>query len=295
MTSSLTGVVDPEEAVMGILRESSRAIGSEAAGIALPLNDRREIAYVYNLPVNYIGRSLGDEVIPAASGAKTEKTFILPASASGSGAYGSLLLVPLPGERPAGCLFFTQFSSAGFCAAVDIRFAERSAGLASLALERVRFNRDFSSIKEQMDEQRASFNALLDDIPAGVVVVETSGRLLRGNEQMNHIWRKPVVGARARGTFLLFSGFHSDGSVYAPEDWPLARSLHSGAMIVAEEIVIVRGDGSNGVLNVSSGPIRDIRNRIIGGVMIIQDITERKEAEKAGCASRPWSNRQAGP
>jgi two-component system phosphate regulon sensor histidine kinase PhoR len=50
-------------------------------------------------------------------------------------------------------------------------------------------------------------------------------------------------------------------------------------VVKAEEIDFVRGDGTRGTMWTSSAPIRDRDGRIVAGVTIFDDITERKQAE----------------
>jgi signal transduction histidine kinase len=58
----------------------------------------------------------------------------------------------------------------------------------------------------------------------------------------------------------------------------LSRSIATGEPVTNEEIEVVRGDGSRGTLSVSSTAIRDSRGRVVAGVMVDLDITERKRA-----------------
>jgi PAS domain S-box-containing protein len=130
-----------------------------------------------------------------------------------------------------------------------------------------------------LEEERARFDTLLDEMPAGVIIVDAGGNLIRGNEQSERIWREPILKKAEQHAFP-YRALHSDGRPYRPEEWPLALAVGSGEMVSGKEITIVRGDGSRGVISVSSGPIRDVRGRIIAGVMVFQDVTERKEAEQ---------------
>jgi two-component sensor histidine kinase len=70
------------------------------------------------------------------------------------------------------------------------------------------------------------------------------------------------------------------GEELAPQEWPLARSIATGEVVLAEEIGFLRGDGSRGTLEVSSAPILDGLGRIVAGVVVFSDVTERTRAER---------------
>jgi PAS domain S-box-containing protein len=289
----MNGAGDSEEIITGMLRESSGAIGGRAAGIALRENDRWLIRYVYNLPEGLVGSHYDDREFPeAAQALRTRKAVIGPhfdsSGEAGSrmqqllGARSALLFPLLRGEETTGCVFFDYRFSAEACAPIELNFAERSAALVSVAVENARLAGERDRLMGQVSEERARFDAVLEEMPAGVIIAEApSGRLIRGNEQVERIWRHPFLQAAAAGDYGIYKGFHPGGRPYQPGEWPLLRSLRSGEMVNGEEITILRGDGTEGVISVSSAPIRDIRERIIAGVAIFSDVTDRRLAEEA--------------
>jgi PAS domain S-box-containing protein len=132
----------------------------------------------------------------------------------------------------------------------------------------------------ELEAERARLEAVLRQMPSGVVIAEApSGNVLLSNERAREIrGRKlpPAVGPYEHNTNL---AFYLDGRPYEPEDWPLARSIRTGEEVVGEEIVLPLDDGSRTV-SVNSGPIRDEEGRTVAGVVVFNDITERKRAEE---------------
>ncbi|MDA8166029.1 MAG: EAL domain-containing protein [Desulfobacteraceae bacterium] len=129
--------------------------------------------------------------------------------------------------------------------------------------------------------ERKFLETVLMHIPVGVIIAEApSGKLILGNKQVERILRQPFLQAAAIGEYGGYKGFHPDGRPYQPEEWPLARSLH-GETISGEEIDFLRGDGTHGLMRVSSSPVRDEEGRIIAGVVTLEDISARREAEEA--------------
>jgi PAS domain S-box-containing protein len=70
--------------------------------------------------------------------------------------------------------------------------------------------------------------------------------------------------------------------VLAREEWPVSRVLR-GEVLTGEEAVdtlVRRPDGRDVLLSVSGAPIRDARGRIVGGVIVDRDVTERRRLER---------------
>lgn len=129
--------------------------------------------------------------------------------------------------------------------------------------------------------ERAQFEAVLRQMPAGVFIAEApSGQMVLGNQQAEQIWRHPIVMAAQINDYQEYRGFHPGGRLYRPEEWPLARSLMTGEVVAREEIRFLRGDDTEGVMEASSTPIYNQQGQIISGVVIFQDVTERKQAEE---------------
>lgn len=290
ISTIMNGPYDPDEAVSRMLEEASRAIGSRSAAIMLREGDGWAIRYAYPAEKELAGRMFRDNEAPEAAAAVNSKKAVIisgPMQQGGTPMAGmlgarSLLVLPLPGgaQKAAGAVYFDYFPAPDGCGAVEGVFAERIAGLLALAISAAASRRDYELLKEQLEEERARLDALLDEMPAGVVIVDASGKLIRGNEQAERIWRESLL-KKAQDHAFGYRALHSDGRPYQADEWPLTRAYRNGELVSGKEIMIIRGDGSRGVISVSAGPIRDIRGRIIAGVMVFQDITERKEAEQA--------------
>jgi len=122
---------------------------------------------------------------------------------------------------------------------------------------------------------------VLRQMPSGVVIAEApSGEILLSNERANQIRGgslPPYLGSRGSNGYRVL---RPDGSPYEPEGWPLVRTIRTGEEVSDEEMVFVRGDGTRATISANSSPIRDGDGRIVAGVAIFDDITERKRAEE---------------
>ncbi|MDX2096983.1 MAG: PAS domain S-box protein [Leptolyngbyaceae cyanobacterium bins.59] len=148
--------------------------------------------------------------------------------------------------------------------------------------ERKQAQAERDRLLSQLETERARLKAVLWQMPAGVIIAEApSGKVVLGNEQVHQILRQPFTPAEGLQDHNRYEGFHPDGQVYRLEDWPLSRSLLFGEVVTDEEIEILRGDGTRGVINVSAAPIRDPGGQVVAAVTTFYDITARKRAEEA--------------
>jgi PAS domain S-box-containing protein len=134
---------------------------------------------------------------------------------------------------------------------------------------------------KELSVQHQQLMEVLRQMPAGVVIAEAPmGRLVMGNERVAQIWRHEFLSSANIEEYEAWKGFHPDGRPYQPREWPMARSITAGEAVTNEEAEILRGDGTRGVLSISSAPIRDREGRIVAGVATFFDITERKWVER---------------
>ncbi len=135
-------------------------------------------------------------------------------------------------------------------------------------------------LMRQVEAERARLETMLSQMPVGVIIAEApSGRIIQGNSQAERIWGHSLVTSEDIDQYAEWQGFHPDGRPYQGQEWPLARSIATGEIVTNEETIFVRGDGSRGVMLVSSAPIRDSAGQITAGVVSFQDITDIKNAE----------------
>ncbi len=132
------------------------------------------------------------------------------------------------------------------------------------------------------EAERATLEAVLEQMPSGVMIAEApSGRVTLANRRMHEIGGWTALPESAFDERRHWQGHHPDGRPYAAEEWPLARAILHGQVVRDQEIAVVRADGTSGVISASGAPVRDTEGRIIAGVVIDLDITERKQAAAA--------------
>ncbi|MDQ6770640.1 MAG: PAS domain S-box protein [Gemmatimonadota bacterium] len=130
--------------------------------------------------------------------------------------------------------------------------------------------------------ERTLAHAVQQQMPVGVVVAEVpSGRLVSVNAQMTEIFRTSFKPAPDLHSYHEWVGFHANGDIYLPLEWPLARTVVSSEPVRGEEIRIQRGDGSDGFIRMSSAPVVDGSGKVVAAVAIVVDVTDQRQAERA--------------
>ncbi|MFW6058673.1 MAG: PAS domain S-box protein [Phycisphaeraceae bacterium] len=133
---------------------------------------------------------------------------------------------------------------------------------------------------DQVQAERALLTQVIEQIPAGVMIIEApSGRELFRNTQV-----EAITGLRASDAVRPldrpdFRAFYPDGRPYAREQWPLARALCEGEIVIDEEMAHFLPDGERRTMSASAAPVRDGSGRIVAAVATFHDITARRRAE----------------
>ncbi|MBI5056542.1 MAG: PAS domain S-box protein [Nitrospirae bacterium] len=120
---------------------------------------------------------------------------------------------------------------------------------------------------------------VLEILPVGVWITDKDGNIVQGNSASKRIWE----GARYIGIekYGEYKGWWLDtGKKIEPDEWAAARAIEKGETSIEEEVEIECFDGSRKIILNSALPIRNEQDEIMGTIIVNQDITERKKAEK---------------
>lgn len=162
----------------------------------------------------------------------------------------------------------------------DARLAAGFGELAAIALLNHRITEEREQLIQELETERARLEAVLQQMPAGLAIVAApSGRLVLANRQVEQIFRQPVKQFTSIEELSYFQIFHDDGRPYLPEEYPLARSVLYGEVVIDQDLDFLRGDGTRGTMRASTAPIRDREGQIIAAVATFHDVTEEKLRE----------------
>jgi PAS domain S-box-containing protein len=132
----------------------------------------------------------------------------------------------------------------------------------------------------EMERWRTALDAILHQMPTGVVVFDREAEIVLANETADQILLQPLRGPFAEAFSTGPEVYRPDGSRYAPEEVPGMRALRRGETVAREELHLRRPDGEERIAAVSATPLRDAVGEIIGAVSLFRDTTEARRAEQ---------------
>ena len=140
-------------------------------------------------------------------------------------------------------------------------------------------------LKSELAEAKGFFEAIMEHVPEAIIITDARDLSIRmvskyGRELLGHPKGKSE-GTPYREYTGLGDILHADGIVRASwEDLRSARATLQGEVITNEEWVLRRSDGEKLNCLCNSGPILDRNGKVIAGIMVWRDITERKRIEE---------------
>jgi PAS domain S-box-containing protein len=143
--------------------------------------------------------------------------------------------------------------------------------------ERKRVERERETVLLEREAERARLEAIIREMPGGVVIADATGRLILGNDQYERLVRKKFGEFGSVGETDGFRAFHPDGRPIAPDEGPLARALWRGEPVRNAEVMIERDDGSRVIIVVNATPIKNAEGAVTAAVGTFFEVTEQRE------------------
>jgi PAS domain S-box-containing protein len=124
------------------------------------------------------------------------------------------------------------------------------------------------------------FRQMIDALPAAVYTTDLEGRLTHFNQAaIKFSGRVPELGTDQ--WCVTWKLFHADGTPLSHEQCPMAILLKQGRIMDGLECIAERPDGTRRWFTPFPRPLRDRGGRVVGGMNMLLDITDRKVAEQA--------------
>ena len=121
---------------------------------------------------------------------------------------------------------------------------------------------------------------VLDSLPAAAYTCDADGLLTYFNRPAADVWgRAPKLNSaddRYCGALRLFT---MDGAPISLDQCGMAGVLRTGCAAGAQEAIVERPDGSRRMVLANANPMVDGSGKIVGGVNVVVDITDRKTIE----------------
>lgn len=155
---------------------------------------------------------------------------------------------------------------------------------AQLAEANRRLNEKIAESKQiecELLKERKFVEAMLDNLSEGIVACNDRGVLTlfnRATQEFHGLPQEPIAAERWADYYSLYA---ADGKTpLSREQIPLYRALQ-GELIRDVEMTIVPENGEPRILLASGAPIVTSEREKLGAVVVMRDITERKQAEEA--------------
>lgn len=123
-----------------------------------------------------------------------------------------------------------------------------------------------------------SFRELIERLPAAIYTTDAHGRLTHFNSAcIEFSGRTPELGTDH--WCVTWKMFHPDGTHMPHDKCPMAIALKEGRPVQGAQAIAERPDGTRIWFEPYPMPLYDSAGKIVGGVNMLVDITERKRAE----------------
>jgi PAS domain S-box-containing protein len=166
---------------------------------------------------------------------------------------------------------------------VDIRMNGTADGLAIFfrdvtAERRARIERE--GLTEQVQAEHNRLITVVEQSPLAISIVEArSGKRIIANRAAEQVMGVPMGETMTAMTSAL-NAFDENGMPLSQDDWPLARAIAGGTVVMDAIIEIERPTGERRRICVNSAPVRDAQGNVDAGVAIFWDVTEQHKAEQ---------------
>jgi signal transduction histidine kinase/GAF domain-containing protein/CheY-like chemotaxis protein len=158
-------------------------------------------------------------------------------------------------------------------------FDEADVGLALAIARHIAFALERTRAEEQLRENERRFREMIDALPAAVYTTDAEGRLTHFNPAaVKFSGRVPVLGSDR--WCVSWKLYYPDGRPMPHDACPFAVALKEGRVVHGAEAIAELPDGTRRWFTPFPTPVRDAAGRIVGGINMLVDITERKLAEE---------------
>jgi PAS domain S-box-containing protein len=138
---------------------------------------------------------------------------------------------------------------------------------------------DRLSLQNALEDSERLFREIIDALPAVIYTTDAEGRVTHFNRAaVEFSGRTPELGTdRWCVTWKLF---RPDGTPMPHEQCPMAIALKEGRVVLGQEAIAERPDGTRRWFTPYPTPLRNTEGKIIGGINMLLDITDRKLNEQ---------------
>jgi PAS domain S-box-containing protein len=153
--------------------------------------------------------------------------------------------------------------------------------------ENERKRRDAEAAREQLVKElgrrQGELLVIIQAMHGGVTVLDTKGNVVLVNEAMAKMFGYKDAAELERNFFHLFEEYEFedyDGHSIPVGGWPIERIMHGETIVNRELHGRRKGSGTEWFFSFSGQPVKDENGNQILSVLVVRDITSRKQAEE---------------
>ncbi len=138
---------------------------------------------------------------------------------------------------------------------------------------------DRKRTEETLQESERHLRTVIDALPVAIYTTDAKGSLTHYNQAaVEFSGREPQLGSDH--WCISWKLYRTDGSPLPHDECPMALALKHNHPIYGAEAIAERPDGTRVWFIAHPTPLRDSRGKVIGGINMLVDITERKQLDK---------------
>jgi len=159
-----------------------------------------------------------------------------------------------------------------------VAIASPSRKLAAEPAKRDEESRQLSLAHQASRESDAYFRAMIDALPMAIYTTDVEGRLTYFNPAaVEFSGHAPELGTDK--WCVSWKLYYPDGAPMPHDECPMAIAIEEGRTVRGAEAIAERPDGNRIWFEPFPTPLRDGDGRVVGGINMLMDISERKQAE----------------
>ena len=186
---------------------------------------------------------------------------------------GALTFIPLISNGRLIGKFMAYFDAAH-------AFSDDEVELSMTIARQLAFGLDRMRAEAELRASERRFRDMIDALPAAIYTTDAAGRLMHFNPAaVEFSGRTPELGTDQ--WCVSWKLYHPDGAPMTHEECPMAVALKEGRSIRGAEAIAERPDGARRWFSPYPTPLRDAGGRVVGGINMLMDITDRKRTEEA--------------
>jgi PAS domain S-box-containing protein len=186
---------------------------------------------------------------------------------------GALAFIPLVAAGKLLGKFMMYFDAAR-------QFSDEELDVSLTIARQLAFGIDHYHAAEALRESERHFRQMIDALPVAIYTTDAAGRLTHFNPAaVRFSGRVPELGTDQ--WCVSWKLYQPDGTPLPHDQCPMATSLKEGRPVRKAEAIAERPDGTRLWFQPYPTPLLDASGRIVGGINMLIDITERKQAEQS--------------